>query len=122
MKVMQAGAERMGDAVRQSITGALAPGADPGLLLEALAGVEALTKACQDPVTREGLIGAGKESGELEADAGLLMAITTDPGTTSASRPAVCAVLKNRAGGTGTVPMVFMPIITVHCMHLLVPA
>ncbi len=76
---------------------------------QALAGVEALTKACQDPVTREGLIGAGKESGELEADAGLLMAITTDPGTTSASRPAVCAVLKNRAGGTGTVPMVFLP-------------
>jgi replicative DNA helicase len=76
---------------------------------QSLAGVEALTKACQDPVTREGLIGAGKESGELEADAGLLLAITTDPGTTSAARPAVCAVLKNRAGGTGTVPMVFSP-------------
>lgn len=59
------------------------------------------------PVPMEGL---GKESGELETDAALLLVMTTDAGDeTDAARDALVVVAKNRHGPKGTVPMTFWP-------------
>ena len=59
------------------------------------------------PVSLESV---GKESGELEADASLLLAMTTDRGGgTGAPRPGALAVVKNRYGSTGLISLSFQP-------------
>jgi len=59
------------------------------------------------PVPLEGL---GKESGELEYDAPLVLCLTCDPtpeNATNGKRLGVLVVAKNRAGDTGWVPVLF---------------
>ena len=55
------------------------------------------------------LEGLGKESGELETDAALVLVMTTDDGDDDDPRPALVAIGKNRHGGKGTVAMTFHP-------------
>jgi len=61
----------------------------------------------------EELVGMGKESGELETDASLLLVMTTDrakkDGPESAPRIGLVVVPKNRAGGEGEVDFDFYP-------------
>ncbi len=52
------------------------------------------------------LEGTGKESGELEYDATIVLALTTDPVGTKI-RPGLLRVIKNREGSTGDVDMHF---------------
>lgn len=69
------------------------------------------------PIPPEPLEGLGKESGELEADATVVMVMTTNPAPNKASdqarrapRDASVVVAKNRSGSTGRVPMTFHPV------------
>ncbi len=57
------------------------------------------------------LVGMGKESGELEYDAPLVLCFTADAGDGSepAPRKALIVVAKNRHGGHGTVELQFLP-------------
>jgi len=55
------------------------------------------------------LAGLGKESGELETDAALVLVMTTEAGDDDSPRDALVAIGKNRHGGKGTVPMTFWP-------------
>ena len=58
------------------------------------------------PIPLEGM---GKESGELETDAALLLCMTTNRGEDDSPRDALVAIGKNRHGGGGVVEMTFMP-------------
>lgn len=64
-------------------------------------------KVAVPPVSLEGL---GKESGELETDASLLLVMTTNKGDGAAPRDGLVVVAKNRHGGTGRVPFTFYPV------------
>ena len=55
------------------------------------------------------LEGLGKESGELETDAALVLVMTTEPGDDDTPRDALVAIAKNRHGGKGLVEMTFSP-------------
>lgn len=56
------------------------------------------------------LEGIGKESGEIESDADLLIVLTSDKGETAAPREGLAAIAKNRGGAnSGTVSMEFLP-------------
>ena len=56
------------------------------------------------------LEGVGKESGEIESDADLLIVLTSDKGETAEPREGLAAIAKNRGGGnSGTVSMEFLP-------------
>jgi len=56
------------------------------------------------------LEGVGKESGEIESDADLLIVLTSDKGETDAPREGLAAIAKNRGGAnSGTVCMEFLP-------------
>ena len=64
-------------------------------------------KVTTPPVSLEGM---GKESGELEMDASLLMVMTTSTATESdASRAGLVVVAKNRHGRTGLAEFRFWP-------------
>jgi len=72
--------------------------------------------AMRVPVPPIPLEGMGKESGELETDASLLLVFTTDrkfltegQGRTDEPRPGLVVVAKNRAGANGHVYMNFWP-------------
>ena len=62
----------------------------------------------KEPVPLEGM---GKESGELETDASLLLVLTTNKalGPEPQPRNGLVVVAKNRHGGAGTVPFDFYP-------------
>jgi len=62
----------------------------------------------KEPVPLEGM---GKESGELETDASLLLVLTTNKarGPEPQPRQGLMVVAKNRHGGAGTVPLDFYP-------------
>lgn len=67
------------------------------------------TKALAAAFADEALIGTGKETGEIEYDAGLVIALTTDTAPGDAARNALAAVAKNRDGALGLAPMTFLP-------------
>lgn len=72
-----------------------------------LGSCDALAKAYYDHDPLEGL---GKESGELEYDAPLVLCFTTDkPNSTTGTRRALFAFPKNRQGRSGIVGMYFSP-------------
>ncbi len=69
----------------------------------------------QVDVSPEPMVGMGKESGELETDASLLLDMTTDPADPKRPdrggepRKALVAVVKARGGGEGLVDFTFAP-------------
>ena len=61
-------------------------------------------KALSEAVDLEG---TGKESGELEYDASIVLALTSDTTGGAPIREALLRVVKNREGSTGDIPMTF---------------
>ena len=72
--------------------------------------LEAVAKGGKVGNTESSLEGVGKESGEIESDADLLLVLTSDKGETAAPREGLAAIAKNRGGAnSGTVNMEFLP-------------
>lgn len=77
---------------------------------KALDSVENLRKASRGEFENVTLEGMAKESGEVEADADLVLVLTSNKGEGMAPREALIAVAKVRGGGNqGTVRMRFVP-------------